>query len=263
MSTAMPDGDRVAYLLARAADAALFGDIPADEERRTAAQLGIDLDHEIESLELVAAELAAEFAREAPAAPPPQLTARLHALADAMHGAPPAPIALPAARRPSLEKFAWAAAAASLTLAASSVWPVVRDRLRAEPAGTDFLGSHPRALRAAWTAPSNDHIVAPVAGEVRFDRATGEGELVIEGLAQNDPAREQYQLWIFDAARDERFPVDGGVFDITCAGRAVVQVRAKLPVDRPVLFAVTIERPGGAVVSERRVALMAKPPEQP
>lgn len=268
MSTAMPDDDRLAALLGRAADAALFGEMPVGDERLEAEDLGLDLDAEIEALELAAAALAAgftadEMARGAATAPPPHLTARLHALAEAVHDAPPAAIPLPAPRRPLIEKLAWAAAAASLTLAATSSWPIVRDALRAPPAGNDFLASHPAALRAGWTAGDDDHIIAPVAGEVRFDPATGEGELVIEGLAQNDPAREQYQLWIFDASRDERFPVDGGVFDIAGAGRAVVPVRAKLPVDRPVLFAVTIERPGGTVVSERRIALTATPAPRP
>ena len=95
--------------------------------------------------------------------------------------------------------------------------------------------------------------------EAYFDPTTNEGLLVIEGLAPNDPTVEQYQLWIFDAARDERYPVDGGVFDVQPNEPTRVPVVAKLPVSSPKLFAVTIEKPGGAVVSERRIALLAKP----
>jgi hypothetical protein len=82
------------------------------------------------------------------------------------------------------------------------------------------------------------------------------------GLPANDPKRYQYQLWIFDADRDERFPVDGGVFDIapaTADGDVIVPIRAKLPVGRPGLFALTRERPGGVVVSDRKeIACLAK-----
>jgi hypothetical protein len=39
-----------------------------------------------------------------------------------------------------------------------------------------------------------------------------------------------------------------------------VPIRARLPVGKPVLFVITVERPGGVVVSSReRIALVAKP----
>jgi len=86
----------------------------------------------------------------------------------------------------------------------------------------------------------------------------------IGGLAANDPGEFQYQLWIFDQGRDERFPVDGGVFDVPSgADEVIVPISAKLDVDRPYLFAVTVEKPGGVVVSSReRIAILAQPPEQ-
>ena len=83
--------------------------------------------------------------------------------------------------------------------------------------------------------------------------------MVIGGLAANDPTELQYQLWIFDAERDERYPVDGGVFDIAPeGGTAVIPIRATLPVETAALFAVTVEPPGGVVVSDRRIALLAQ-----
>ena len=78
------------------------------------------------------------------------------------------------------------------------------------------------------------------------------------GLRRNNPNVEQYQLWIFDARRDERYPVDGGVFDITHDGAEVVAIKATLKVNVPLMFAITIERPGGVVVSDRsRIAALA------
>jgi len=83
-----------------------------------------------------------------------------------------------------------------------------------------------------------------------------------KGLAKNDPSRAQYQLWIFDKTRDEKYPVDGGVFDVDSdTGDVVVPSRATLPVNAPVLFAVTLERPGGVVVSKREhIVVTAKMP---
>ena len=82
----------------------------------------------------------------------------------------------------------------------------------------------------------------------------------LAGLAVNSPDEFQYQLWIFDEERDERYPVDGGVFDMPAGGGAAeVVVRATLDVAEPTLFAVTVEEPGGVVVSSRdRIATIAQ-----
>jgi hypothetical protein len=88
------------------------------------------------------------------------------------------------------------------------------------------------------------------AGDVVWDNARQEGYLRLRGVNANDPARTQYQLWIYDAARDERYPVNGGVFDVA-PGHAeiVVPIRSVLPIRRPSAFAVTEEPSGGVVVS--------------
>ncbi len=78
-------------------------------------------------------------------------------------------------------------------------------------------------------------------------------------MRRNEPNAEQYQLWIFDARRDERYPIDGGVFNVTGASEGdVIPIKATLSVGVPLKFAVTIEKPGGVVVSDRaRVAALA------
>jgi anti-sigma-K factor RskA len=80
------------------------------------------------------------------------------------------------------------------------------------------------------------------------------------GLAANDPAVAQYQLWIFDAERNEAYPVDGGVFDVPAKsdGDVVIKIDPRLPVSRATAFAITVEQPGGVVVSSReRLPLLA------
>jgi anti-sigma-K factor RskA len=69
---------------------------------------------------------------------------------------------------------------------------------------------------------------------------------------------EQYQLWIFDTDKGQDVPVDGGVFDIDFAGKVVIPIRAHIPVEKAVQFAITIEKPGGVMKSERnRLPLLA------
>jgi hypothetical protein len=46
--------------------------------------------------------------------------------------------------------------------------------------------------------------------------------------------------------------VDGGVFDVPAnAGEVIIPIRAALMVRKPAAFAVTLEKPGGVVVSGR------------
>jgi hypothetical protein len=96
-----------------------------------------------------------------------------------------------------------------------------------------------------------------VSGDVVWNQGSQDGYMSFEGLEPNDPSIEQYQLWIIDPQRDEH-PIDGGVFDIEQSGFVVVPINAKLPVISPQAFAITIEKPGGVVVSDQsRLPLLA------
>ncbi len=89
-------------------------------------------------------------------------------------------------------------------------------------------------------------------GDVVWDPATQRGYMHFSGLAANDPTIHQYQIWIFDGTRDKRYPVDGGVFDVPAGtNEVVIPIRASLMVRKPAAFAVSVEKPGGAVVSGR------------
>jgi hypothetical protein len=99
---------------------------------------------------------------------------------------------------------------------------------------------------------TKDPAAAGVTGDVVWDPVTQRGFLHFAGLAPNDPAMHQYQIWIFDAGRDKRYPVDGGVFDVPAnVSEVVIPIRASLMVRKPAAFAVTLEKPGGVVVSGR------------
>jgi len=113
-------------------------------------------------------------------------------------------------------------------------------------------------VRVAWAA-QDDPTARGAGGEVLWNQRLQRGVMRFTDLAQNDPQAFQYQLWIFDGARDEAHPVDGGVFDVGERGEVLVPIDAKLEVKAaPTLFAITVEPPGGVVVSTReRLALVA------
>ncbi|MEM6797556.1 MAG: anti-sigma factor [Acidobacteriota bacterium] len=123
----------------------------------------------------------------------------------------------------------------------------------AEASGGDLI-------RLPWTA-TEDPSAQGAAGEVIWSPSQQRGYMTFSGLAANDPTVEQYQLWIFDAQQDERFPIGGNVFNIaeSATGEVVVEIQAGIEVVTPTLFAITVEKPGGVVVSSReRLPLLAK-----
>lgn len=152
----------------------------------------------------------------------------------------------------------WTIALAATVLAAFGWWPRLVDfeanvaaaggfeQWRAERARERLLAT-PGAGHWAWGQASE-----MASGDVVWDGRAQRGFLRLQGFVPNDPQRAQYQLWIFDAARDDRYPVDGGVFDVPPGHEEIiVPMHPTRAVTRPVAFAITVERPGGVVVSAR------------
>jgi hypothetical protein len=241
------------------ADRALVGLSPREELEleRLALETGVAPDTRYD-VAAAALELALAHAAEPL---PAGVRARLDALAREFVPATPAvaPSArIPAPARRKLPAVAgWLLAAAALVVAllawragaGATVAPGEPGELRAE------LVARADTLRLDWTATEQ----APGAsGDVVWSQPAQAGVLRIRDLPPNDPTREQYQLWIFDAAQEH--PIDGGVFDVRPgAGETLVPIDAKLRVGTPTLFAVTREKPGGVVVSDRqRIVLLAQ-----
>lgn len=120
---------------------------------------------------------------------------------------------------------------------------VRRDRLVAEV---------PDAAVLDWT-PLTHESARGLSGRITWSDARNEGYMTFRGLAPNDPRVAQYQLWIFRGTdlASEPYPVDGGVFDVVAGEEVVVPIEAKLAVGRAATFVVTVEPPGGVVVSDR------------
>lgn len=249
--------DRLEDLLA---DRALFG--LSDAEQIELDALLAESDISADEYEQTAAEV---FLAEKPipAEPMPE------ALRDRIMKASvsDAVVTLPetAATSPTQQWGGWLLLAASILFAAFILRPAdPTPTAEVSPAElqAELLAAHKQAnsqvVRVSWTRGA-DETSKGAEGEVLWNPKTQQGVMRFRGLAKNDPQQEQYQLWIFDADRNEAHPVDGGVFDIADAdGDTLIPIDARLPVDEATLFAITVERPGGVVVSTReRLPLLA------
>ena len=97
-----------------------------------------------------------------------------------------------------------------------------------------------------------------VSGDIVWSDAKQAGFLRVKGLPKNDVSKETYQLWIYDETQDKKTPIDGGIFDINADGEVIIPIDSRLKAKNPSLFAITIEKPGGVVVSKgEKVAAMA------
>ena len=113
------------------------------------------------------------------------------------------------------------------------------------------------AIVAPWAASAAAEGYEGVTGDVVWSDERQAGYMRLSGLVANEPATAQYQLWIVDPDRDVR-PVDGGVFDVPAGSREVIiPIDSKLAVNGPAAFAITLEKPGGVVVSAGPLLVVA------
>jgi anti-sigma-K factor RskA len=106
--------------------------------------------------------------------------------------------------------------------------------------------------------PGNMPDVKPV-GDVVWSDKEQKGYIRLSGLPKNDPTKETYQIWIVAENQDPKTPVDGGTFDVNADGEIIIPIDARVKVQNPQAFAITIEKPGGVPVSlQKRVPASAK-----
>lgn len=266
MSASHLRNKRLAELLAQRAIDGLTGSETTELDRLLAKYPGAD-EHVLDNT--ASALLLASTLQPEPL--PASLMLRLEKHAECFSNeaiVEPTPAAKRARDRRSMgTNTAWFALAASVLIAVVGWWPrlqsssggeaVVQQPIAqtvsepVEPTPQELrtaLLSHAAAIQRNWQ-PTDKALI--ITGDIVWDNVTQAGYMRFAGLPANDPQQEQYQLWIFDAARGDKYPVDGGVFDVPADGEVLVPVSAKLPIGQPVLFAVTREKAGGVVVSSR------------
>lgn len=177
------------------------------------------------------------------------------------------------ARPRPIDRAGWYVAAGCLALALAGWWPALQRWSGMQPSPAELqsqsLAARERLLAEVpdighWRWDTAAGLLTQASGDVVWDNAGQRGYLLLAGLPPSKPGQTQYQLWVFDAARDDRYPVDGGVFDVPAGhDSVVVPIHAALHISRPAAFAVTLEDAGGVVVSDRqRVVALAHASER-
>ena len=264
-------------------DKAVRGLTEAEERELAALSSGVDVEMDAQSLEFAAA---AVMLAETDIEPmPAHLEAKIRegaerhfaALREQKAGEPDVrTVQWAQPKRSFLDWFGWpVAAAASVALIFTIFYNQQRvNRLEAQlqemqrptpaPAEPTLVQKRDELIReardltrASWTK-GNVKESEGVMGEVVWSDEKQMGYMTFRGLPPNDPNREAYQLWIFEQADLEAHPKDGGVFNVAETGEVIVPIEAKLKAETPKAFAITIEKPGGVVVSGReKIAALA------
>ena len=168
----------------------------------------------------------------------------------------------------------WAAAAAACIALAVNIWftrspppvevakvqPQVETPKVLTPAEMreGLLLSTTGIIKANWAA-GNVKELKEISGDVVWSDEKQTGYMRLRGLPVNDTGKETYQLWLFDKTQDKATPIDGGTFNVSATGEVIIPIHANLKAQEPAMFAITVEKPGGVVVSKReKIAALAK-----
>jgi anti-sigma-K factor RskA len=142
----------------------------------------------------------------------------------------------------------WMAAAACLVLAGLA-W---RRASGADPIAVTEKDPNKTVVQvAAWDGGPGKS----VHGRLCWSEDQQCGYLKLQGLPPND-CEHQYQLWIIDQ-RGTGERISGGTFNCTGSGECTVPFRPALHVQDAQEFAITMEKPGGTMMSDmsRKVAI--------
>lgn len=163
----------------------------------------------------------------------------------------------PAPRSPLVNYAGWAMAAAlALAFVVLRIDPPAGLPASAAEQRMALIDTAADTIKVAWATP-DEAAYAAVTGDVIWSDGAQQGFMRLSGMPVNDPNVAQYQLWIVDPERGEQ-PVDGGVFDIPPGGsEVIVSINSKLEVREPTVFAITLEQPGGVVVSKGPLLIVA------
>jgi hypothetical protein len=167
----------------------------------------------------------------------------------------------------------WLVAAAACVILAVNIYttrknPADVSGVKPTPTATPKIELSPAQEREQLLASAQDIVQSTwgdfdpknpknLRGDVVWSNSAQKGFVRFRNLPVNDKTKETYQVWIFD--ENQKYPVDGGIFDANEAGEIVIPINAKIKVQKPKMFAVTAEKPGGVVVSPlEKVMAVAK-----
>ena len=165
----------------------------------------------------------------------------------------------------------WAAAAAACVALGVNIWftriqpaeqvrnqnPAETQQVLTDKQKHDAMIASAGVIKANWAVGNVKDL--NVSGDVVWSDEKQTGYMRLSGLPVRAAPDFCYQLWIFDKVQDKATPIDGGTFDVTQEGEIIIPINAKISANGPLMFAITIERHGGVVVSKReQIAALAK-----
>jgi len=179
----------------------------------------------------------------------------------------------PAMRRPFWDWLGWAVAATAVIVLGINLYttglrpnelakaptptPSPEQVVKPEQMREQLIASAPDMMRVSVGA-GNMKNMHP-SGDIVWSDAKQTGYLRLTGLPKNDPDKQTYQLWIVAENQDPKTPVDGGIFDVNSDGEVIIPITPKVKALNPKAFAITIEKPGGVVVSKQeKIAAVGK-----
>jgi anti-sigma-K factor RskA len=244
------------------------------EEQRELESLEatVETSVDLRSLEMTAAAISMSSVR-ANEAMPDHLKSGILARADEYFAdrqteEAPRVLAVPAVEKPSISIWGWLGwAAAGVACIALAINIYQNNGRRDEQAGLKSPTPAPAIMsptqsRERLMASANDVVTADwgagnvvgleLAGDIVWSDSKQEGYMRFRNLPKNDVNVYTYQLWIFDETQDPKTPIDGGIFDVNADGEIVIPIDAKLRARGAKAFAITMEKPGGVMVSNRK-----------
>lgn len=166
-------------------------------------------------------------------------------------------------KRSILNWLGWAVAAAACIALAVNIWTTrlqPPEIVKNPPTIQTPIPELTAAQKREQLLASADKIQLPLAqpkpdanvitGDVVWNNTKQEGYVRFQGMPVNDKSKESYQIWIVDENQNPKTPVDGGVFNVNEKGEVIIPINATLKIGKPLMFAITKEKPGGVMVSD-------------
>jgi hypothetical protein len=174
-------------------------------------------------------------------------------------------VAIPPKRRSRIKKsnettwLSWGIAGFFLLLALLGWWPrlfsaaVSVEKKAPVQMREEFIESAKDIVIMQWRAPEGSD-ESNITGTVAWSSTAQQGYIMLNNLPANNPAEQQYQLWIIDSARSDQYPVSGAVFNAS-GDTLTALIKPILFIDQPKQFTITLESAGGVVVSDAQALL--------
>ena len=120
-----------------------------------------------------------------------------------------------------------------------------------------LLASAPDVLHLQLVSDNGGGVAGESGGDIVWSSGRQIGYLRLRGLASNDSAQRQYQLWIIGCDASSNEIINGGLFPVgRSTGELILPIQAAHFVQQPKMFVVHVEQPGsGSVLT---ASLLAK-----